>query len=34
MVSVGKNDFKYFIGCENNSGKIMPLCIMLLKMSK
>ena len=34
MVSVGKNDFKYFIGYEDNSGKIMPLCVMLLKMSK
>ena len=25
--------FKYFIGCENNYEKVVPLCIMLSKMS-
>ena len=32
-VPFGKNGFKYFIGYEDDSGKIMPLCIMLQKMS-
>ena len=32
-VPFGKKGFKYFIGCENNYEKVVPLCIMLSKMS-
>ena len=31
-VPFGKNGFKYFIGYENDYGKILPLCIMLPNM--
>ena len=32
-VPFGKKGFKYFIGYENDDEKVMPLCIMLPKMS-
>ena len=32
-VPFGKNSFEYFIRYEGDSGRIMPLCIMLQKMS-
>ena len=32
-VLFGKNGFEYFISYEGDSGRIMPLCIMLQKMS-
>ena len=32
-VSFGKKGFKYFIGYKNDYEKVMPLCIVLPKIS-
>ena len=31
--SSGRKGFKNFIGSEDDSEKIMPLCVMILKMN-
>ena len=32
-MSLGKKGFRYFFGYQNDHEKVMPLCIILPKMS-